>query len=146
MVATFFCMTSKSGVTEYIHKDVGKREPRALCSGLEYDVTCTDEWMHVTCVACFESRHPDAPLSDGEVCAMRRATGPGTSRPVAGVISVGDGRIVETPSPGPPPPDPIRERERALVRAGAVFGGSRLTDRAVDDAIDAIDKTHPRGR
>jgi len=66
-----------------IHKDVGKSSegPSAFCTGDEYGV-CTDEWLHVTCEACHQRRHPQAPLSKNERVTRVRATGPNASRPL----------------------------------------------------------------
>lgn len=68
-------------MTETTHRDVGgDRGPRALCSGAESGVICTDDWLAVTCQACFDARHPDAPLCRRELTSGVRATAPGERR------------------------------------------------------------------
>lgn len=65
---------------EVTHKDVGKHDPIAFCTGAEYGVACTDEWLDVDCPACHEKRHEQAPLSDREIMSGLRATGPKSTR------------------------------------------------------------------
>lgn len=65
------------------HRDVGGDSgPRALCTGEERGILCTESWLRVTCAACHAARHPDAPLSKDELHRGIRATGVGTSRPL----------------------------------------------------------------
>lgn len=68
-----------------IHYDVGDRTgPIAFCSELLIGKVCTEEWLDVTCPACFALRAPEkAPFSRRERMLRRRATGPGTSRPIS---------------------------------------------------------------
>lgn len=67
---------------ERVHRDVGKESPIAFCSGAEYGVACTEEWLHVTCAACHEKRHAGSPLSIGEQLSRTRAMAPGETRPL----------------------------------------------------------------
>lgn len=78
-------VSRKSRSARLIHKDVGKKKegPIALCTGDEHGVVCTDEWLAVTCEACHEQRHPQAPLSRDERITGTRATGPNASRPLS---------------------------------------------------------------
>lgn len=64
------------------HRDVGdKSGPRGFCNGDEFAL-CTEDWLDVTCPACHEQRSDKAPLSNKEIVYGKRATGPGTSRPL----------------------------------------------------------------
>lgn len=69
------------------HYDISDREFNAIafCTGTECNYSrSTDEWLQVTCPACHHKRAPEkAPLSHNEHLTKRRATGPGTSRPLS---------------------------------------------------------------
>lgn len=70
-----------------VHYDVSDREFTAVafCTLTECNYgRSTDEWLWVTCPDCHKQRAPEkAPLSHEERMTERRATGPGTSRPLS---------------------------------------------------------------